>query len=261
MRDKALILIFPLLFTGLFFLFSSCKKETDEDIIETHFTDPRDGTVYKMVKIGSQVWMAENLAYLPSVVGSDSGSQTTPCYYVYGYDGTNVSEAKATSNFSTYGVLYNWSAAMDGSASNGSGSGFVQGVCPPDWHLPSDAEWKQLEMYLEMSQTQADNKGWRGSDQGSYLKEEGTTHWMSHYKNDATNSSGFTALPGGFRFDNGLFNNIRRNGRWWTATEDNAALAYYRGISFDNSTVFRGVLNKELGHSVRCIQDNFFIDE
>lgn len=98
------------------------------------FTDPRDGNVYKTVTIGSQVWMAENLAYLPSVVGPGTGSLANPYYYVYDYNGTSVTEAKATTNFQTYGVLYNWYAALE--------------ACPTGWHLPYDSEWKQLSDYL-----------------------------------------------------------------------------------------------------------------
>jgi uncharacterized protein (TIGR02145 family) len=95
-------------------------KPTIEEIISGTFTDTRDGNVYNWVQIGDQVWMAENLAYLPSVNRVDDGSEdaTGSYYYVYGYDGTNVAEAKATTNYTTYGVLYNWTAAMDGSVSS-----------------------------------------------------------------------------------------------------------------------------------------------
>jgi hypothetical protein len=94
------------------------------------FTDSRDGHKYKYVKIGSQVWMAENLAYLPIVNLGSSKSHTEPKYYVYSYTGTDVNEAKKTSNYSTYGVLYNWPAAI--------------AACPPGWHLASDSEWTIL---------------------------------------------------------------------------------------------------------------------
>ena len=112
------------------------------------FIDTRDGNVYNYVTIGNQVWMAENLKYLPSVVGSDTSSEITPFYYVYDYDGVNIEDAKATSNYTAYGVLYNWSAAMAGSASSVTNPSGVQGVCPIGWHLPSDAEWIVLTDYL-----------------------------------------------------------------------------------------------------------------
>jgi hypothetical protein len=83
------------------------------------FTDSRDGHTYKTVKIGEQVWMAENLAYLPAVSPSSAGSNTEPYYYVYDYQGDNVANAKQNANYSTYGVLYNWPASMAGAASSG----------------------------------------------------------------------------------------------------------------------------------------------
>jgi uncharacterized protein (TIGR02145 family) len=88
------------------------------------------GTEYPIVGIGSQCWMAKNIAYLPSVVGPGTGSETISYYYVYGYNGTDVSAAKATSNYTTYGVLYNWTAANT--------------ACPSGWHLPTDAEFTTL---------------------------------------------------------------------------------------------------------------------
>ena len=97
------------------------------------FTDPRDNTVYKWVKIGNQVWMAENLRYLPNVVGPETGSNIEPYCYVYDYNGTDVTAAKATENYDTYGVLYNWSAAMNGATSSDANPSNVQGICPAGW--------------------------------------------------------------------------------------------------------------------------------
>ena len=111
--------------------------------------DSRDSQIYQYKTIGTQVWMTENLAYLPSVVGPGTGSNSTAYYYVYGYDGTDVDAAKATSNYTTYGVLYNWPAAMSGAASSSADPSGVQGICPTGWHLPSDAEWTTLTDYLE----------------------------------------------------------------------------------------------------------------
>ncbi len=102
--------------------------------------DSRDSQIYQYITIGAQVWMTENLAYLPSVFAPATGSNSTAYYYVYGYNGTDVAAAKATSNYTTYGVLYNWPAAMNGSASSTSNPSGVQGICPSGWHLPSDAE-------------------------------------------------------------------------------------------------------------------------
>jgi uncharacterized protein (TIGR02145 family) len=94
------------------------------------FTDARDGRIYSWVKICDKTWMAENLAYLPTVSPSAEGSDASPHYYVYGYEGSSVSDAKATSEYSTYGVLYNWPAA--------------QTAAPAGWHIPDDNEFLTL---------------------------------------------------------------------------------------------------------------------
>lgn len=122
---------------------------------EGTFTDPRDGKVYKTIKIGTQVWFAENLAYLPSVnAAADSGTGEKPlCYYVYGYDGTDVAAAKATQQYKDAGVLYNYWATLNGATPlahddrNKIPSG-VQGPCPDGWHIPSKGEWNVLFQFI-----------------------------------------------------------------------------------------------------------------
>jgi len=213
------------------------------ELLNNGFTDTRDNNHYNAIKIGNQIWMAENLAYLPSVVGPGTGSQITPYYYVYGYDGTVVADAKATTNYATYGVLYNWTAAMASSASSSANPSGVQGVCPTGWHLPSDAEWTELKDYLGGQ-----------SIAGGKLKETGTTHWNSP-NTGATNETGFTALPGGNRLSNGTFNNIGNYGNWWSATEFNTDYAWYRYMYYYTSNVNRYYISKELGYSVRCVRD------
>jgi hypothetical protein len=126
---------------------SASSDSSSSSIVYCTIKDARDNQTYRIVTIGSQTWMAENLKYLPSVVGPGTGSKTTPHYYVYGYNGTNVTYAKATANYNTYGVLYNWPAAMNGTASSTTNPSGVQGVCPDGWHLPSDAEWTELTDY------------------------------------------------------------------------------------------------------------------
>jgi uncharacterized protein (TIGR02145 family) len=199
-----------------------------------------DGINYSVVGIGTQVWMAENLAYIPSVNPSSVGSETIPYYYVCGYQGTNVSEAKATSNYQVYGVLYNWPAAIN--------------ACPSGWHLPSDAEWKTLEMYLGMSQAQADETGWRGTDQGTQLKS--TSGWP--YYDICTNTCGFSALPGSFRRSDGSFGYIGYSSDWWSSTEYSEYNTYgvWKRYMYPNySGVYRLYSGKEGGISVRCLRD------
>lgn len=191
------------------------------------FTDPRDGNSYSSALIGCQCWMTENLKYLPSVVGPATESSSSPCYYVYGYDGTNVATAKATTNYSTYGALYNYKAA--------------QTACPSGWHLPSDAEYQTLEMYLGMTQYDANLIGWRGSPVGTILK-----------------TGDFNALMSGFRSDGGnpnpsSFLNIGTETRFWCVPP---SFYYYRGLSNNYTSVYRySTPFNAAGHSVRCIKD------
>ena len=130
------------------------KTTTDEVTVVIlgqfrEFTDTRDGKVYKTVKIGDQLWFAENCAYLPQVMTPAEYSTDTPCYYVYAYEGNDVTAAKATENYRNEGVLYNWKAAggsMD-SKNEDIPSG-IQGPCPEGWHVPSEAEWQILYSYV-----------------------------------------------------------------------------------------------------------------
>jgi uncharacterized protein (TIGR02145 family) len=175
------------------------KAQTVEDI---------DGKVYKTVKIGTQEWMAENLAYK-----ANSGC------WAFGNDSIFVK---------TYGYLYNWETA--------------QKVCPTGWHLPSDAEWTELIVFLG-GQMLA----------GGKLKEAGTSHWASPNK-CATNETGFNALPGGDR-SFGSFNLITSDGYWWTSTESDSIKAWYRQIGNIGCNVNRFSLVKEKGFSVRCVKN------
>ena len=195
------------------------------------FIDERDAQVYKAVTIGDQIWMAENLAYLPSVSPPSEGSYTEPNYYVYDYQGTSVSEAKATVNYQTYGVLYNWTASLD--------------ACPSFWHLPSDDEWKELEMYLGMSQSDADSEGYRGTNEGDQLR--------------ATNNYGFSALLGGYRSIHDHFDYFGIDARWWSSSEYDTNNAWDRMLRNPHSEVHRQMQDKRYGFSVRCLLDTLSI--
>ncbi len=219
------------------------ERIEDLEIVTYGFIDARDGNNYTVVKIGNQIWMAENLKYLPSVVGSSTGSSTTPYYYVQGYDGTNVNDAKATVNYNTYGVLYNWPAAMNGESGSNENPSGVQGVCPSGWHLPSDAERTELTDYLGGT-----------AIAGGKLKETGTTHWSTPNAG-ATNETGFTALPGGRRHNNGTFGNLNLDGFWWNATENDTDNAWRWLIDYNFSSATGYFDLKEQGFSVRCVKD------
>ena len=202
-----------------------------------------DGNVYQTVTIGTQVWMAENLKVTHYRNGdpidhvTDGGTWsglTTGAYCNYNNDQGNVA---------TYGRLYNWFAAAD-----------IRNLAPAGWHIPTDAEWKQLEMYLGMSQAQADATGWRGTDEAGKLKEAGTTHWNSP-NTGATNESGFSALPGGYRNDVSNFGYMGIYANFWPSTGINSNYAWYRSLYYYSSQVNRSYGNKQRGFSVRCVRD------
>ena len=226
------------------------------DTANIYFTDGRDGHKYRMVRIGIQTWMAENLAYLPAVAGPQTGSDTLPFFYVYGYDSTIVDSAKQyrfrykdplisdsfkVFTYKTYGVLYNWPAA---------------GVsCPPGWHLPSEADWNLLIETV-------------GSPVGGKLKEIGrkhadadTTHWLTP-NTGATDSSGFTAIPGGERYSLGndstireKFRYINRNAVFWSSTVRDGTNTWARHLYFDNNRFDRDWFSNSNGFSVRCLKN------
>ncbi len=214
----------------------------DEETFSTpELTDARDGTTYATTVIGTQMWMAENMKYLPSVNPPDEESLTDPHYYVYGYDGDVVDDAKATENFETYGVLYNWPAAANS--------------CPDGWHLPSDEEWKTLEMFLGMTQEQADAIEMRGTDQGGQLKEIGTDHWDAP-NTGATDAYGFTALPAGLRstYLSG-FDLLGSNTYIWTSTEYLSDYGWKRYLDTEETGIYRIQEVKLMGYAVRCVKD------
>lgn len=216
-----------------------------------------DGNEYGTIEIGDQTWMAENLKVLHYADGSPIPLVSDEAEW-----GALSADAKAYSwydNLSGYsdttGALYTWAAAMNGLAGIDTVPSGIQGVCPDGWHLPSDAEWKVLEMFLGMSQAQADNYEWRGSDQGGQLKELGFSKWEVP-NTGASNSSGFTALPGGFRGNKGKFYSLGHYATFWTTSEHSGTgKAWYRTLYYDKESVYRQYNYKNQGFSVRCVQD------
>jgi len=132
--------------------------------------------------------------------------------------------------------------------------GVTQGICPDDWHIPTDAELKTLEMHLGMSQADADAIYFRGTDEGDKLKETGISHWASP-NTDATNESGFTLLPAGYRDHVGSMEIFGYQAQFRSATEDNSSTAWKRVLTYTTSQVYRSTSDKSFGCSVRCILD------
>lgn len=217
------------------------------------FTDSRDGVIYEAIKINCQCWMAENLRFLPAVSGVSEGSSTKAHYYVYDYNGTSIATATSRENYKTYGVLYNWNAAMQGLVHS---QGNAQGVCPDGWRLPNDEDWKTLEVSLGMSEHETNNIGYRGTNEGSKLA--GKLHlWFSGYvtANEGFGASEFNAVPGGGRYFTNIFDYLRSTAIYWSATKSGDNNAWIRSISTHYSSgVYRNTSNIENGFSARCIK-------
>ncbi|MBE0652790.1 MAG: hypothetical protein IH594_03270, partial [Bacteroidales bacterium] len=207
------------------------------------FTDSRDGKTYKWAQIGDQTWMAENLAWLPSVSPPDADAYTEPYYYVYDYSGTDVTAAKANPNYTTYGVLYNWPAALR--------------ACPAGWHLPNDAEWTTLTNYLINN-----GYGYQGSGYDIAKSVASTTNWDSYSTpgtpgNDpgSNNSSGFSGLPGGVRDPTDVFRSIGYECPWWSSAEYSSGFGRVCVLYYHLPDFGLGSYLKEYGLSVRCLRD------
>ena len=192
-------------------------------------TDQRDGQVYKTIQLGSQCWMAENLNIGSQVNGeiipSDNGIIEKYCY-----------QNSATS-CEQYGGLYPWNELMGYSSAEG-----TQGICPDGWHIPSDQEVQDLEIFLGMSATDAARSNvWRGSNQGLQLGAGG--------------SSGFEVLYGGRRVTGGMFTAAEQYAYFWTSTASGDA-AWRRCLRPNDGTIGRyDSFPKDYGMSVRCLKD------
>lgn len=231
-------------------ILSSCSKDDDNNPSSSNPTNGKttavfnsnvsygsmtdqDGNVYKTVTIGTQTWMAENLrttkyndgTSIPNVTGDGEWENLSTGAYC------NYNNTTNTDTVATYGRLYNWYAVNTGK------------LAPKGWHVPTDAEWTKLTDYLGGVAVT-----------GGKLKETGTTHWNSP-NTGAINENGFTALPGGIRFNTGTFLSIGEGGVWWSAKECSAANAWYRIIYSEGSVVGRSDIGKMVGFSVRCVRD------
>ena len=210
-------IIYLILTANLIFL-ASCSKELIDTEPDGYFTDPRDGQEYPFVDIGAQTWMMKNLAY-----DSDDGSWV--------YDGNEKL-------IPDYGRLYNFDVAVN--------------VCPDGWHLPTDLEWKILEIYLGMDPHAADSVDWRRSgDVAIPLKNE--AGWYSG--GNGNNNSKFTALPGGFRTTGGTFVTMGDIANYWTTSYTSETHAWGRAMIYYESGVYRFRYDKQEAFSVRCLKN------
>ncbi|MCK4745799.1 MAG: fibrobacter succinogenes major paralogous domain-containing protein, partial [Bacteroidales bacterium] len=214
-----------------------------------------DGNVYNTVQIGSQIWIATNLyvthygdgAAIPLVedeVEWDSLGHSDRAYCWYNNNSLYGN---------TLGALYTWFTATNGDSSSLNPSG-LQGVCPDGWHLPSDEEWKDLEMALGMSRDEADKTGFRGTDEGGKLKHTDALYWATP-NSGATNESGFGGRAAGNRGFLGDFQNFGYYAPFWSATQNDSKQAWTRVLIYNDAKVQRNPLTKTNGFAVRCARD------
>lgn len=207
------------------------------------------GYSYKTVIIGERCWLAENMRYLPTVVPPSSSSYSVPYYYVYGYNGTNVADAKATSNYQNYGVLYNWIAAAM--------------VCPPGWNLPNHNDWTYLERTICGGIENNSIFPFSNSSTGTNMTNNagssiagGSTMWTDGAleNNPLFGASGFNALPGGKLEYSNYFTMINTFAFFWTNSDQANSHYWFRWISYQDSSINRSYNSANLGYSVRCVQ-------
>jgi uncharacterized protein (TIGR02145 family) len=236
-----------LLFMALFvILFSGCKKESDPTVIETATMIDIDGNIYKTVKIGTKWWMAENLK-VTRYRNGDSINYIANNKPDSEWAGLKIGAYSYFDN--KFGFLYNFYSLSD-----------PRNIAPAGWHIPTDDEWKDLETNLGMGKEDTEKMNWRGSDQGNKLKIEGgsTTYWAESsdlYTIFGNNQSGFSALGGACRIANGQWGDLTHTAFWWTSTMNSNDAAWYRGLDFNKSNVFRYYGPLTNGYSVRCVKD------
>lgn len=212
------------------------------------FTDSRDNHEYNWVQIGDQIWMSENLAWLPKVFPPSEGSFTEPYYYVHSYEGTNVAEAKAMENYKIHGVLYNLPAALV--------------ACPDGWHLPSNDDWDKLVKYVNNGFGPYTREAFRWTDnEGEHLSDsyKGAGKHLATFYN-GTNDFGFSGVPSSYRHNKYDFGHLGSSGYWWSTTEffhknktwgaRLAILPYSSKVSFIMYDTY-----EDYGISIRCIKD------
>jgi uncharacterized protein (TIGR02145 family) len=202
----------------------------------------QEGNVYKTILIGNQEWMAENLntgiyrngEAIPNVTNNTQwATLTTGAWGIY----NNDSQYECP-----YGKLYNWYAVNDS-----------RNVCPAGWHVPSDAEWSTLSQTLDPSSI-ANITGTQSMVAGGFLKSTNAVLWANPNQ-DASNSSGFSALPAGQRDSNGSIGSNGNLTGFWTKQAFGNAAAWTREIYYYGGSLERYSYDKRVGYSVRCLRD------
>ena len=199
------------------------------------------GQDYNTIQIGTQCWFAENLN-VGIMISAPTTQINNSTIEKYCYD-NNIT------NCDTYGGLYRWDEMMEYSQISGS-----QGICPEEWHIPTDPEWCILENFVDDGTIDCNSTGWRGINAGSNLKETGTAHWYN--PNYGTNSSGFTALPGG-EYCSSTFSQLGISGIFWSSDKNvyDEQEAWERKLAYNKSQIWRDVKHRDCTSSLRCIKN------
>ena len=246
---------------GSLIVANPCKTETEDNCEYGSLTDSRDGQTYRTVKIGGQVWMAENLNYAYTGVPYR--------FYEEYFDETYTSDSTSwcydndPANCAKYGRLYTWAAAMDSVgtwSANGKGCGdgktcsvasagsatLVRGVCPKGWHLPSYDEWEALFTAVGGSSTA-----------GSKLKSATGWAWNDHddISGNGTDAFGFSALPAGYRDGDGDYNYEGYHAYFWSSTGSSSNRAYSMSLDYYDDNAGMADSYKDTAFSVRCLKD------
>ena len=230
-------LLFPIVILLLLIVSVSCKDENEPTQPENTVKDI-DGNIYKTVKIGDQVWMAENL----KVTHYRNGEEIVPTdssNYHYLYEGSCYDYAKKADNSLVYGKLYNWYAISDS-----------RKIAPAGWHVPTNDEWLRLICFLGGTNDTVTNM----SLAGGKLKEANTEHWNIP-NTGATDDAGFTALPGGYFDLFGSYERLNYGGYWWSSDEKDLVWADGWYIYTDDAWIRHIETAKMSGYSVRCVKD------
>ena len=214
-----------------------CDDENDSTHKTTGSVSDYEGNAYATVKIGSQWWMADNLKSTKYSDGSDIAE-----YYII--------EGLTSGNEEIYGLLYTWSAVMNGAASDNSSPGIVQGACPGGWHVPSDNDWEDLTLFVGGSHIAGGKLKAIGSLEG------GDGYW-SLPNIGATDEYGFGALPGGYYYSGMGSYQINNASRFWTSTESDTVptSAIERIFSYDVESVMKAQDSKVTYFSCRCVKN------
>ena len=204
-----------------------------------------EGNVYSTIVIGNQEWMSENLRVTHYANGDEIPTGYSNSEWMNLQIGAFAEYDNNPDHADTYGKLYNWYVVNDS-----------RGIAPEGWRVPTDEEFMELEMYLGMSPTEVEGVDeYRGTDEGGKLKELGTNHWNTPNEG-ATNESGFTALPGGYRFsDTGMYHYLGDYCSLWSQTEIDIDNSMNRELGYAQSGIARYVAFKQYGSSIRLIRD------